>query len=80
MSEQAGLRKKKSLPEYGNKRILSDKKIVEQIKSSLRCTHPTVYSALKYRTNTLLARRIREKALELGAMEIEIENKSTEIQ
>jgi hypothetical protein len=64
------------LPEYGRKRILTDVKIVEQIKSSLRCTHPTVYSALKYRTNTLLARRIREKALELGAMEIECDNNS----
>ncbi|MDR0385239.1 MAG: hypothetical protein LBH60_04095 [Prevotellaceae bacterium] len=59
-------------PEFGRRKILTNLEIVEGIMSDLHCSHPTVYSALKYATNTYLSNKIREKALELGGMIIEL--------
>ncbi len=42
------------------------------IKEALRCSYPTIAAALKGLSSTLLAQRIREKAIEIGGVEYEV--------
>jgi hypothetical protein len=51
--------------------ILIRHKVKKRIKNELDTTYPTVRLALLGETDTKLALRIREKALELGGVEIE---------
>jgi hypothetical protein len=56
--------------------ILIRFKMKKRIKDELDTTYPTIRLALLGETDTKLAMRIRERALELGGVEIEKQNTS----
>ncbi|MDR1883717.1 MAG: hypothetical protein LBR26_13175 [Prevotella sp.] len=54
--------------------IIVKHRIKKQIKEALKTTYPTIRSALFGMTNTETAIKIREKALELGGVEVVTNN------
>ncbi|SHE30383.1 hypothetical protein [Dysgonomonas macrotermitis] len=53
--------------------ILVKHSVKKRIKEELNTSYPTVQSALFGMTDTQLAREIREKALQLGGVEVKSE-------
>lgn len=59
------------------KRIFTEYGVVKELEKEGYGSRATIASALRYRSNTERARRIRQRALQLGGVVMELEKQNT---